>query len=625
MSTILLHLDEPEGVHSSDSVGNLEDLWPGDFDGDSRMPTSVETWAGRGRMFAQGGGGNVTILTGADRAGRDTLLVRDATVQAILSLTAAGASGAQTVICRGWNAEDVSYCLQLEHVAGGLVEVRWFWTGMTTPLAGVFAHPGDGKEFLLTATRRWESPTRVVLRYYVNDQKIAELASAEGNIAGATTDTTTVGARYSDNGVTVDFREILNGTIDELLVADAELSHEEIRHTWKRLTEYQPGGVETMVGLIPPGLDWYANPSNTMGRRMKLLGEGLGLAVAANEELRSMFLPDATTVEVMPRWERLEGLSPRPRDSLDTRRARVIGYMSREEGYSPPAVKVAIADLLDQDIADVDLREFTNEFIDGFDIAINDQRWIAGDVGGWSIDVGEVVLHVATGEDLGWSLARYPTYQRSVLDRGDDVVFMAGTLVDWGTLPTDAGVGLYMHDRRVHDLFWFGVYFDGVDYKIAHRSVVAGVEGAVVDIDAAPGAGPLYLRIRTDNNPASPGFTLSYSTDGSTFTDVVVGSALGERNLDWGGFLAIAAGVLAEDLDARVDDFIAWCPGSLLPFCWYAYRDPGLAGVPDMIGADLVVQKIKPAHTHGAAIQRLELLADDPRLGLCDRCPVGGF
>jgi hypothetical protein len=43
-----------------------------------------------------------------------------------------------------------------------------------------------------------------------------------------------------------------------------------------------------------------------------------------------------------------------------------------------------------------------------------------------------------------------------------------------------------------------------------------------------------------------------------------------------------------------------------------------------MRGADLIVQKLKPAHTHGAAISSKSLLCDD--LGsLCDHGPMGAL
>jgi hypothetical protein len=62
---------------------------------------------------------------------------------------------------------------------------------------------------------------------------------------------------------------------------------------------------------------------------------------------------------------------------------------------------------------------------------------------------------------------------------------------------------------------------------------------------------------------------------------------------------------------------------SLRPYIWYAFRDPALNGRPDMIGADRLVKKIKPAYTYAAAISSKRVICDDPRDGICDLGPVG--
>lgn len=635
MSTVLLlRFEEPAGVQSADATGNLKDLWISAFGGGllAAEPAVAIAWAGGGRTFD----GAATALLNVDADDGNTLLQRDVSIVSLLSLTLTGMTDPMTVVARGCataidDEQAISYGLQLQAQPDfpGYVEVRMFWSASdgTRKLqpAGVFEHPGDGKEFMLTATRRWESSSRVVIRYLVNHELIAEVVSTDGDIGGDTTYYTVVGAELETDTGLVNF---FKGTIDQLQVLDLEVSPQEVRQLWRRLTEHQPGGVETMIGLLPPGLDSLArNTASNEGRKIKVAGEALGFAVATTDDLRELWLPDQTTLVHMPRWEKLKGLTAKPRQSLDSRRERLLALFARQAGYSVPAIQIALAELFDQLAPDVEIVEFTNEFVDNFaGSSLNDARWLAGEVGAWIVASDHLELHIDSAEDLSWQKPTgYPGHLRMSLDRGDDIVFMQAALVDWGALPANAGVGIYMHDRRVHDLFWFGVYNNGAATKIAHRSVDHRTEGAFVELVDAPAGGPLWLRMRTDNNPAGPKITVSYSTDGVAWTDTDVFTGLGERVLDWGGLLTISTGAITADIDVIIDNYLAWCPGAVLPFCWYAYRDPALAGEVDLIGAHLVVQKVKPAHTHGAAIMSKELLADDPRDGLSDWVPVGGF
>src|SRR4051794_23271879 len=124
---ILLHLDEPDTIMPSDSTGDLTDLV---VDAGTTAPSSTSTWTGRGRAFTQAG---ATALIAHDEVDASTVLLRDVTVQAVLSLPLAGAAGAMTVICSGVDdggaSEMVCWGLELEEqgAPAGYVEARWFW------------------------------------------------------------------------------------------------------------------------------------------------------------------------------------------------------------------------------------------------------------------------------------------------------------------------------------------------------------------------------------------------------------------------------------------------------------------------------------------------------------------
>jgi hypothetical protein len=621
---LLLRFNEPAKISPSDELGNLGDL---SIEAGLVAPTRVSAWTGFGRRFIQA---QTTALIAADVSTRGTLLQRDVTIQALLSITLAGASGPQTVIARGTNdgtiSERYAYGLELQEQAGfpGFVEVRWFWQdgsgAIRTQPPGVFQSPGDGAEFLLTATRRWESTSRVVVRYYLGDQLIAELVSADGDLSGGTTGHTTIGARKAGGT----YGRYLSGVLDELLVADTELSLEEIRHTWKRLTEYQPGGVETFAALSPPGSVWYQNPGNDIGKRVKIAGQLLGLGVAGAEQIRALILPDHAPLAIVERWERICELAAAPVDSLDVRRARILAFLSRDEGFQLPPIQIALSGPFALDPSLVQILEFTNTITDDFSATSIDARWLDGGGVTWSIVSGQLQAFAASSVNLRWEDRATPWLLTS---NEPGRLYMSGKLAGFASMATSVFAGLALHNRATGDWLWFGVYNNAGTKQLAYRKAIRGAApSAEVVLVASAAAGPYWLRISTSQTRAfvdDGSLTLSYSTTSASsgFTDVPINTGITTGWL-WAGF-ALYSNVASPATSTTVtfDDFLLHPADSLRPFYWYAFRDPALPGNPDMVGAHLLVQKIKPAYTHAAAIARLSCICDDPLNGLCDRGP----
>lgn len=622
---LLLRFHEPAKVPPSDELGNLGDLAtePG-----LTAPARVSAWTGAGRRFAQA---PATGLVAADLSARGTLLPRDVTIQALLSLTFTGATGPQTLIARGTNdgtaSERYAYGLELQEQAGfpGFVEVRWFWQDATgaikTQPPGVFQSPGDGVEFLLTATRRWESTSRVVVRYYVADQLLAELVSADGDISGGTTGHTTIGARKAAGA----YGRHLSGVLDELLVTDTELSLDEIRHTWKRLTEYQPGGVETFAALSPPGAVWYQNPGNDIGKRVKLVGQLLGLGVAGAEEIRALILPDHAPREIVERWERICELSAGPVDALDVRRARILAFLARDEGFQLPPIRTALSGPFGLDPDLVQVLEFTNTITDDFSTASIDSRWLDGGGATWSIVSGQLQGVAAPAVNLRWEDRAAPWL---LTPNEPGRLYVAAKLAGFASMAPSVFAGLALHNRATSDWLWFGIYNNaGTKQLVYSKALAGGTPTAEVTLVATASAGPYWLRISTSQARTfvdDGSLTLSYSTTNATtgFTDVRINSGI-STGWPWAGF-ALYSNVTSPAAGTTVtfDDFLLHAADSLRAFLWYAFRDPALAGNMDMVGANLLVQKIKPAYTFATAINATRAICDDPRDGLCDRCPV---
>lgn len=624
---ILLHFDEPSGISPADELGNLDDLGvePGIV-----APDVVQSWCGVGRRFLQA---ETNGLIAADVSSNGTLLPRDASVQALISLTLASAAGPQTIIARGVNdgslPERYAYGLELEEQAGnpGFVEVRWFWsdaagTVITAP-PGVFRHAGDGAEILITATRRWEASGTVVVRYYVDSRLIADLRISS-SIGGGFTGTTTIGARKS-GGV---WDRYLNGMIDELAVLDYELSADEIAATWQRLTVHQPAGYETFRGLAPPGVGWFDNPSSDIARRAKVVGQAIGLFVAGVEEFRSTFLPGTCSAWLLPRWEHLYAMSPMPLDSLDVRRARVLARMAAEESYSIPALQAAFSVLFGLDPDQVGILEVSNEWTDSFD-ALADERWSPGATAAWSIASGELEFDAPAAVDIDIEPTLSSCYLRTPLDRTDvGPIWFGAKLVDFTGLPSGSFVGLALHRRVGNRTLWFGVHNNGATIDLVTTEGVYGVFGALTVL-ATIASGPLWLRVNlepaddADPTDATPvPITLSWSVTGpsSGFTDH---NGTAYPWYDLAGFGAFTTSTPGAPIAARFDDAHVLVRNGLAPFVWFAYRDPALAGSYDLINSNTLGRKVSPAHMLGAACASKHLLVGDPVFGLVGSVPMG--
>jgi hypothetical protein len=188
--------------------------------------------------------------------------------------------------------------------------------------------------------------------------------------------------------------------------------------------------------------------------------------------------------------------------------------------------------------------------------------------------------------------------------------------------------GIALHNRATSDWLWFGVYNNAGTKQLVYRKALAGTapDAEVVLVPNA-GAGPYWLRIATSQAQSfvdNGSLTLSYSTTSATagFSDVPINAGI-TTGWSWAGFVFYSnVTSSASSTTVTFDDFLLHPADSLRAFLWYAFRDPALAGNADMVGAHLLVQKIKPAYTFAAAVNNAKAICDDPRDGICDRCPV---
>jgi hypothetical protein len=621
---LYLPFHEPAGVLPSDASGNLGDLGavidgakPGD--GIFAVAAAAEGWASRGRKFSPGGR---TILVGKDAPGRSTLLTRDVSVQAIVTVSAVGSS--MPIVTRGLGfPSDAS-----EHCAFGLelgtsgissaVGVRWHWQAPDGAVRTQTDAPFDvplGEPVLLTATRRWERSDRVVLRYYVDETLLAEVVSADGEIGGGTTGQTAVGGRR----LGLNKWAFFGGVIDQLLVVRYEMAHDEVRATWRRLSMHQPAGVETVRALVPPGAPWTRDPASRIGRRLRLAGQAIGLAVANAEELRATWLPDAADRATLGRWERLCGLAARPLDSLDVRRARVLSFLARENGLSLPALRTALAEPFDLPADQVGIVELSNTITDTFD-QLKAERWSAEPVDAWSVADNTLRLSRPQGTDLRWD-GRYraPCLVRTPLESADELAVVARVTAH--SVPSDAVAGLMLFNRRSMNALWLGVRSVGGAPHVGYVQYRNGAMSGFFSL-LSSALVPLWLGV-IRRGPESYDLCVSV-TSPETWT-VTARVSTGIPDPEYAGFGAVGTDAgIASTLSMSFADFSARTPQARRPFRWFAHRDLSLPGAPDLTGAGLLVRSIRPAHTEATVITSRSLVCDTAGHG-CDAGPMGAL
>ncbi|HEY6174687.1 MAG TPA: hypothetical protein VIX73_09600, partial [Kofleriaceae bacterium] len=331
---VMLKLHDPDvTVPPKDTAGALDDLLAPDG---AAAPAVVGAAMGPGRAFWPG---LSTALAAKDLTPGASLVTRDCTVMAIVSWDVAGqalAGAPGTLVCRGDGSSSSEYAayqitLSVVDAAARTGSIAWSWQGITGT-----THAQAGAQFtcptgfvLLTATRRWVSPTSVVLRYYIGDVLLGEVASSDGDIGGGATGTFFLGAQSLGGAVLVN---VFAGIIDEVCVLDREMCREEIEDTWLRITLYQPLGVQLFREMHDPGFPQSQEPGSDVQLENRWIGMALGFAASRLENIRKNILPQRSYGQTLTDWETALRPTTQPGQSLDERRARVVARLQQRLG-----------------------------------------------------------------------------------------------------------------------------------------------------------------------------------------------------------------------------------------------------------------------------------------------------
>ena len=630
-------------VLPSDEVGALSDLG---VDTGLALPPVVPAFTGFGRQFSNG-----FAVDGQDIVPGATLATRDVTVRALVAWDLAGQAAygqPGTIVARGKGgapAELVSYGLELRVVdaAAAVGELRLWWQdtagNVKTQLGAQFVAPPPGAFVMLTAVRHWVSSSQVEVRYYVGDQLIGDLVSADGDIGGGTTGTFCVGTRYSAGTP----GRFLVGVLDELQVLNYEVTGEETAATWDRMARLQPRGYRAIRDLLPPGAPISNDPGSRIQKLLRIAGHAIGYAAAQAENARRNLLPDRAYGPTLQEWEQSVGEAPAAADSVKKRRKRLVSHLSQRAGCSIPGVHATVDDLLAISSSQLQILAFDNTQREDWSAGLRPERWRADPPAQWSIAGGALRVQAASGADLRFGTDSIGASRRNWYTCLLSVDATPGWLpgapscnaflkVTPTTFPAGAEVGLVFWDWARMNAFLLGVRNSSGTIQVTSERFLRGVSQGVA-VHATTSRTTHWLQLTQNTS------TLIHDTTGESLQPHTVkwstasattgfSSASGipfSYCINWIGMYARSTvASLGTALDASFDDVAIRSSRGTRPFWWFLYRDPSLPGSPDLLGAQRAADRLKQAHTKVYVTTSKSVLCDTAGAG-CDTTPMGGF
>lgn len=622
---VMLKLHDPDAtIPPKDEAGALADLLP---PSGAVAPSVSGAACGQGRAFWPS---LATCLGAKDLAGASSLVTRDCTVMAIVQWDVAGqalAGVAGTLLCRGDGsssaAEFIAYQLSLSVVdaPSRTGSIAWSWQD----IAGA-THAQTGVQFtcptgfmLLTATRRWDSPTSVTCRYYIGDLLLGEVTSSNGSIGGGVTGTFFLGAQSLGGAVIANG---FAGIIDEIAVFDREMCAEEIEDTWLRITVYQPLGVQLYKEMHDPGFTQSGESNSDVQLENRWIGMALGFAASRFENIRRNLVPQRAYGQALVDWETALRPTRQPNQSLDARRARVLARLRQKLGSSIPGLQGMLAGLLGgADPSQLTFLAFSNTWLDSFDTAINPLRW---DTKGatWSVVSGEASLATDANQHA-WPTDKF--YLRRSLDGNGRQAHQIVKL-RFITSHANAEAGIYFGDHGRGNYFLLGLRDLGPALHLFTETFTGNISqgGATDQGNSTLTSGttsPIWLYIHQAETFWEVSWSLTGPTSGFT-APIMVASV--PPAMQWAGCYYRTVGAVTGTSTAKFDDHTLRNPYGLAPLNAYVLLDQALGFSPDIPGARQCTETVKHCYVQGSFITSPQLVCDDRDNG-CDKCPCGGY
>lgn len=608
----LLFNEQADSLLPSDASGSVGDLAAGA--GATLPDVTTDALTGHARGFVSA---DATAIASEDSS--DALaLTRGMSVIALLALDVDaqdmyGSDGTIAQRGEGTAGDALSWAIRLSVVDAATravkVYLEWETIGrsIVTDVGAELTWPAD--ETLLVAAVREVIDGTLVCRYHINGENLTgdtnalDVASAPGGDVwvGGRNDGSTLGSH-------------LDAVIDAIEIYSEAISEEELQLLWLRMSKDLPQSSRAIKALVPPGV-YTTDEDSSIQRELTVQGVGVGVVRSFARRLRDFSHPANAWGGFLTRWETITKSAPKPGDTLATRRSRVSSFLGTVRGFAVTDIKAVLEETLGLASADIDILEFDNDFAPDFS---SDPGGYIGDTGNVSMSFGGTLFSSVPTDNVllehgledgkaGWMI--WPV-------AGEFNAWIAGVItVDSGSDPDTAGA-LMLGSRSSNSwLFWSKARSGALSWA----TYVAGTLSPWTTV-ATVANSTMHLRVRCLGGGA---FELRHGTTAAladAATPEVISTSVAK--VEWAGYVTTSIGSNEVIGDIDLSDFLIHAPAGGQRYNWYAYRDPALDGTPDMDGANLVIQRIKPAHTHAAAITQKTLRYDDTESGY-DREPMG--
>lgn len=624
-ASVLLRLHDPDvTVRPKDEAGALDDMVA---PVGAVTPAVIEAAMGNGRVFWPS---LKAALAAKDLSTGSSLETRDCTIMAIVAWDPVGqASGGApgTLVCRGDSslpAEFVAYELRFTVVnaPARIGSLSWSWQD----IAGA-VHAQAGAQFtcptgftLITATRRWDSPTSVTCRYYIGDVLLGEVTSSDGSIGGGVTGTFLLGCNRA-GGITLG--NFFAGIVDEIAIFDREMCLEEIEDTWRRITIYQPLGVQLFREMHDEGFLQSGEPASDVQLENRWTGMALGFAASRMENIRRNLVPQRAYGQTLTDWETALRPTRQPDQSLDARRARVLARLRQRLGSSTLGLQASLAGLLGgADPSQLEFLAFSNTWVDSFTGSLNALRW---NTRGSNWVASGVTENFAAADTNQHPWPSDKLYLRRSIDGNGRQTHQICKL-RFAASPTNSEAGIYFGDHGHNNYFLLGLRNTGAaNFHVFTEVFIHGVSQGAVDqgdSGSAVGAGvvPVWLYI----HQAETFWEITWSlVDAVTFPPPIMVASVPSA-MQWAGCYARTVGAVVSTMIAQFDDHTLRLPYGLAPLNAWVLLDAALGFHPDIPGARQIVETVKHLFVAGSFTTAPQVTYDDPDNGY-GGSPYGGY
>lgn len=613
------------GQYPIDRMGNVLPLMP--VDGVT-PPTVADGVRGLARMF---GGDKAFTARGVVGRTHKLALTRSLTIEAILHYDQAG--GAQFIVSHGndeggTDPERNTWGIHL-NTNRGLTTLNIGWTGndgVTKHSSAILIQgfavnliPDDGW-FYLAVVREWVAENEIITHAYVNGV-LAGSATETGSLPleGGTDGELVIGAQWDVDGA--EYVNFWNQEIDQLRISDGARSGEEVAQIYARMFVYPGFGYDVMRQLLPPGEAYSRDESSFIQRELQVEGDGIGYAWGKATELHDDHHPDRAWSQ-LERWERVTGLAPGTADSFAKRRERILGFLRKIHGYNRDGIKTSVQDLLDLDPDQIVIVESSNAREDNMQTAgayweLDRSDGVNGTIA-YNGGLNTLELSALSGGDSRWSYGRDNAVKlRTTVPSWGQRSELIGFVRPSGLTTTGSHCGIYLQNRVSGMAIWFGVYNDAGTKRYAYQVINAAGAAPVVDTGVVSGGTYFPLRMKESNGQLLLQIAAPDPTQGEYFLDWVTMWTVDmfDAAVQWCGFHVSCPVNPSVVLNRNiVYGLRLWCPRARHVFQAFIYRDPTIFGttVYDRAGAQLVVNKVRPAHVSVLVIEALVALCDDP-------------